>query len=61
MKPQFENLNEFLNMGGYGFYVWLSWGLGFFVILLLALKSINDYRKAKARLNLLEQENAAEK
>ena len=26
---QFESLSEFLNMGGYAFYVWLSYGVTF--------------------------------
>lgn len=24
---QFDNLNDFFNMGGYAFYVWLSYGI----------------------------------
>ncbi|MDO6621156.1 MULTISPECIES: heme exporter protein CcmD [unclassified Shewanella] len=26
---QFESFSEFLNMGGYAFYVWLSYGVTF--------------------------------
>jgi heme exporter protein D len=29
----FENLNDFLQMGKHGFYVWLCYGLTVFVIL----------------------------
>ncbi|MGB5260242.1 MAG: heme exporter protein CcmD [Gammaproteobacteria bacterium] len=28
------NLNEFLHMGGYGFYVWTSYGISLVVLLL---------------------------
>jgi heme exporter protein D len=30
--PAFTSLNEFLAMGRYGFYVWLSYGLAFVVL-----------------------------
>lgn len=30
----FESFAEFLNMGGHGLYVWLSYGLGLLVVLL---------------------------
>lgn len=32
---QFEDLNAFLAMGGYGLYVWLSFGISLFVLGLL--------------------------
>ena len=32
---QFNSLSEFLSMGGYGFFVWISFGLSFLVLLLL--------------------------
>ncbi|AZI14791.1 heme exporter protein CcmD [Avibacterium paragallinarum] len=28
----FESVTDFLNMGGYGFYVWLSYGLSFLAL-----------------------------
>ncbi|MGR6646102.1 heme exporter protein CcmD [Avibacterium paragallinarum] len=28
----FESVSDFLNMGGYGFYVWLSYGLSFLAL-----------------------------
>ncbi len=36
---QFDSINAFLNMGGYGFYVWLSYGVGAFFLLALVLSS----------------------
>lgn len=32
---QFDSLSEFLAMGGYGFFVWISFGLSFFALILL--------------------------
>ncbi|MDG6897737.1 heme exporter protein CcmD [Actinobacillus delphinicola] len=31
----FHSWSDFINMGGYGFYVWLSYGLSFLAIILL--------------------------
>jgi len=51
---QFSNLNEFLAMGGYGFYVWLSFGLTLIVIALLTMDS--SMAKKKLLKNALQQE-----
>lgn len=32
---QFNSLSEFVSMGGYGFFVWISFGLSFFALILL--------------------------
>ncbi|MFW5443149.1 MAG: heme exporter protein CcmD [Methylococcaceae bacterium] len=29
-----NSFDEFLAMGGYGFYVWMSYGIAFFVLLM---------------------------
>lgn len=31
----FQSWSEFLNMGGYSFYVWLSYGISFVVVMML--------------------------
>ncbi|WP_077341384.1 heme exporter protein CcmD [Pseudocolwellia agarivorans] len=36
---QFESISAFLDMGGYGFYVWLSYGVAALAILLLIVFS----------------------
>ncbi|MCW8092826.1 heme exporter protein CcmD [Alteromonas sp. ASW11-130] len=36
---QFESLNAFLNMGGYALYVWLSFGVTFLSMGVLALQT----------------------
>lgn len=51
---QFSNLNEFLAMGGYGFYVWLSFGLTLIVIALLTMDS--SLAKNKLFKSALQQE-----
>lgn len=37
----FQSWNDFWNMGGYGFYVWLSYGISLVVILGLIVSSYN--------------------
>ncbi|WP_410686767.1 heme exporter protein CcmD [Avibacterium paragallinarum] len=36
----FESVSDFLNMGGYGFYVWLSYGLSFLALAGLIVQGI---------------------
>ena len=36
---QFDTLSDFWNMGGYGLYVWLAFGLGLLSVALLWLES----------------------
>ena len=36
----FETFTEFLLMGGHGLYVWLSYGAGFFIILLVYIQPV---------------------
>lgn len=41
----FDSLAEFFAMGGYGFYVWLSYGLTFLALLILVINSITKKNK----------------
>ena len=41
---QFSSLGEFLTMGGYGFYVWLSYGSCMFVMIGILLLSKWSHR-----------------
>jgi heme exporter protein D len=43
---QFDSISAFLNMGGYAFYVWLSYGISAFLIVILVLSSKANNRKA---------------
>lgn len=42
---QFDSLIDFLNMGGYAFYVWLSYGITFFSLATLIILSLLQKRK----------------
>ncbi|GIU01763.1 heme exporter protein CcmD [Shewanella algidipiscicola] len=42
---QFDSLTDFLNMGGYAFYVWLSYGITVFSLATLIFFSVRQKRK----------------
>ncbi|KZN41953.1 MULTISPECIES: heme exporter protein CcmD [Pseudoalteromonas] len=44
---QFESLSDFIAMGGYGFYVWLSYGSCAGIILGLLFSSLYENKKLK--------------
>ncbi len=39
-------MSEFLSMGGYGLYVWTSWGVGVALLIALLIQSIAIARSA---------------
>ena len=39
------NLNEFFHMGGYAFYVWTSYGIALFVLLLNVILPLRQRNK----------------
>jgi heme exporter protein D len=39
------NLNEFLHMGGYAFYVWTSYGIALIVLLLNVILPLRQRKK----------------
>jgi len=41
----FDSISAFLAMGGYGFYVWLSYGLTFLALILLIMNSMTKKNK----------------
>lgn len=47
---QFSSFAEFIDMGGYGFYVWLSFGLGFILLSLLVVNSLMSHTQTKKRI-----------
>lgn len=47
---QFDSISAFLDMGGYGFYVWLSYGVSAFVLALLVFSSISNHKKTKQHI-----------
>ena len=42
---QFDSFSAFIDMGGYGFYVWLSYGVATALLLLLMLNSIMNHKQ----------------
>ena len=42
---QFNSVSDFINMGGYGFYVWLSFGAAAVILSLLLIYSIQGHGK----------------
>ncbi|GEK10864.1 MULTISPECIES: heme exporter protein CcmD [Pseudoalteromonas] len=44
---QFESFSEFLAMGGYGFYVWLSFGSCALILVGILVSSLADGKKLK--------------
>ncbi len=59
---QFNSFSDFINMGGYGFYVWLSFGAAALILTLLLVSSkaghqqiINQIAKRKQREEKLRQ------
>ncbi|WP_371374313.1 heme exporter protein CcmD [Thalassotalea aquiviva] len=41
---QFETFTDFINMGGYGFYVWLSYGVSATLLILLILNGKSKHQ-----------------
>lgn len=52
---QFENFSAFLNMGGYGFYVWLSFGVSTALIVALIISSIAGHKKVIKDIAIRQQ------
>ena len=40
----FQTWNDFFNMGGYGFYVWLSYGISLVAIGALIVQTIKQHK-----------------
>ena len=47
---QFDSFSDFLAMGGYALFVWLSYGFGFTVFFLMWLISAREDKVQKQRL-----------
>lgn len=51
----FDSWSEFVTMGGYGFYVWLSFFLTFLVIAAVALEAAVGRRRLAQQSQTLER------
>jgi len=47
---QFSSFSEFIAMGGYGFYVWLSFGLATLLLAVLLISSNMGFNNVKAKI-----------
>ena len=52
---QFDSFSAFLDMGGYGFYVWLSFGVSAALLLALIFSSILGHKKVIKNIALRQQ------
>lgn len=52
-------MSEFLHMGGYGFYIWTSYGISAFVLIGLTFLSLYKLRQIERDLLPLENERRA--
>jgi heme exporter protein D len=50
-------MSDFLNQGGYGFYVWSSYGISAIGLGVLIVWTVASWRKAKARLQAMTAGN----
>ncbi|GAB2703981.1 heme exporter protein CcmD [Aliiglaciecola aliphaticivorans] len=70
MTFQFDSWQAFWDMGGYGFYVWLAFGVSFIAVLLVVyesiwakkqlIKAVNAQIARKKRIKQNKQKKAAE-
>ncbi|XQF90579.1 heme exporter protein CcmD [Pseudoalteromonas espejiana] len=54
---QFDSFSDFIAMGGYGFYVWLSFGTCALILLGILISSLRDTKRIMASV---EQQVARE-
>ena len=47
---QFSNFSDFIAMGGYGFYVWLSYGITALLLTMLLVSSLVKDKKVKLHI-----------
>jgi heme exporter protein D len=47
---QFDSISAFFDMGGYAFFVWLSYGVSALLLILLVYTSYNNHKKIKIKI-----------
>jgi heme exporter protein D len=52
---QFDSFSAFLDMGGYGFYVWLSFGVSAALILALIFSSLQGHKQVIKNIAIRQQ------
>lgn len=56
---QFDTISEFFAMGGYGFYVWLSYGVSAFLLFILIINS--TYKNKVIKKHILQKQKREQK
>jgi len=52
---QFDSISAFFDMGGYGFYVWLSYGVATTLLFVLILTSVLNHKKVMKNIAQRQQ------
>jgi heme exporter protein D len=47
---QFDSISAFFDMGGYAFFVWLSYGVSAFLLATLVYSSHNNHKNVKNKI-----------
>lgn len=47
---QFDSFSAFIDMGGYGFFVWLSYGSALLLFAILLWSSLSGHKKTKQHI-----------
>lgn len=47
---QFDSMSAFFDMGGYAFFVWLSYGVSAFLLTALVYSSLSNHKKVKYKI-----------
>lgn len=47
---QFESFADFINMGGYGFYVWLAFGFSLVVFAVITVMSLRKQKQLQSEV-----------
>ena len=58
---QFDSFSDFIAMGGYGFYVWLSFGSCALILLGILVSSLNDTKRIMASVQQQAEREARSK
>jgi len=59
MMINFASITDFLQMGGYAYYVWPAYGITLFILGAIIRNAINGQRAIKQKLKRLRQQDAS--
>ncbi|WP_235972286.1 heme exporter protein CcmD [Spirabiliibacterium falconis] len=58
MTPFFTTFADFIHMGGYGFYVWLCYGLTALCLAILIIASVSEHKRLLRHIAKYHQRQA---